>query len=76
MQECVPVIVLEKNARIPARSILSRLFLGTKAPADPCRECLSWWESANNDRFAPMPMFVDAKRAGTDRVLALCSFEC
>jgi hypothetical protein len=67
-------IFIHRNMRVPSRSVIARVFSGSASDENrPANECLSWWESAG--QWLPVrSVTIEAMRAGTDRVLALCSF--
>jgi len=65
---------LHRNMRVPERSVIFRIYSGrTEFENTPVAECLSWWESSG-EHLPVRGVVVEAMSAGTDRVLALCSF--
>jgi len=62
-------LVIFPNMRVPARSIIARVFAG-EAPGDQATEDLSWWESSDGGKLPRMRVTVQA-RSGWDGVRAL-----
>ncbi|MFO0590448.1 MAG: hypothetical protein U0441_23095 [Polyangiaceae bacterium] len=67
-------LFIHRNMRIPAQSIIMHVF-GDESDAEfrVSEENLDWWESRGT-RLTSRSLKVEAMRAGSDRVLALCLF--
>jgi hypothetical protein len=55
-------LVIFQNMRVPARSLISEVFLGNVADAHGV-ENLSWWESSDGSQLPDVSVFLQARQA-------------
>ena len=61
--------VIPKNMRVPADSVIHRLFVDETASEEACREDLCWWESQGKKQ-AGRAVVVEGRKVA-DRVIAI-----